>query len=477
MDTSATPPPGPAAPSPTPDPATPPVSLRTSTPLWARWMEKLLAPWIEIKREPAVPPFVVDRPICYVLENYGLSNALILDRACREAGLPSPMAPLPGDPLGRKRAYIALSRRGGSALGGPRNKTHSDGLSRLLQQHRQYPDQDVQLVPVSIFVGRAPAKQSGWFSVLFSENWAIVGRFRRMLAILLNGRDTVVQFSPSVRVWEILSEDLPHERTVRKTARVLRAHFRRIRAAVIGPDLSTRRLLVDRVLDGEPVRKAITDQARRDGSEYLEAWKKAHGFAWEIAADYSNPVVRSLSFMLTGFWNRVYDGVTIHHLDALKQLAPGHEIVYVPCHRSHMDYLLLSYLLYQHGIVPPHIAAGDNLNLPVIGSLLRRGGAFFLRRSIRNNALYSAVFSEYVAQLVGDGFPMEYFIEGGRSRTGRLLAPKGGMIAMTVRGFLRAPRRPVVFQPVYIGYERLVEGDSYPTSSPAGPRPRKPSAR
>jgi glycerol-3-phosphate O-acyltransferase len=126
-----------------------------------------------------------------------------------------------------------------------------------------------------------------------------------------------------------------------------------------------------------------------------------------------------------------------------------------------MDYLLLSYLLYQHGIVPPHIAAGDNLNLPVIGAVLRRGGAFFLRRSIRGNALYAAVFSEYVAQLVGDGFSIEYFIEGGRSRTGRLLPPKGGMIAMTVRAFLRAPRRPVVFQPVYIGYEKLIEGKSY----------------
>jgi len=297
--------------------------------------------------------------------------------------------------------------------------------------------------------------------VLFSENWALVGRFRRLIAVLLNGRDTVVQFSPSVRVWEILGEDLPHERTVRKTSRVLRAHFRRVRAAVIGPDLSTRRLLVDRVLDAEPVRKAIAEQARRDKSEYLEAWKKAHGFAWEIAADYSHPVVRSLSFMLTGFWNRIYDGVTVHHLDTLKQIAPGHEIVYVPCHRSHMDYLLLSYLLYGHGIVPPHIAAGDNLNLPVIGSLLRRGGAFFLRRSIKNNALYSAVFSEYVAQLVGEGFSLEYFIEGGRSRTGRLLVPKGGMIAMTVRAFLRAPRRPVVFQPVYIGYEKLIEGKSY----------------
>ena len=430
-------------------------------PWWARWLEKLLAPWIEIKREPTIPPFTLERPVCYVLEHYGLSNSLILDRACREAGLPSPLTPLPGDPLGRKRAYIALSRRSGGTLSRPRNKSHSDGLSRLLMAHRLYPEQDVQLVPVSIFVGRAPTRQSGWFSVLFAENWALVGRFRRLLAILLNGRDTVVQFSPSVRVRDILAEDLSQERTVRRTSRLLRAHFRRIRAAVIGPDLSTRRLLVDRVLDAEPVRKAITEQARRDKSEYLEAWKKAHGFAWEIAADYSHPVVRSLSFVLTGFWNRIFDGVSIHHLDSVKQVAPGHEIVYVPCHRSHMDYLLLSYLLYQNGVVPPHIAAGINLNLPVIGSVLRRGGAFFLRRSFKANALYSAVFSEYVAQLAGEGFSIEYFIEGGRSRTGRLLAPKGGMIAMSVRAFLRAPRRPVLFQPVYIGYEKLIEGKSY----------------
>ena len=430
-----------AAPGPTPEPPAPILPAASRPPWWVRWLERLLQPWIEIKREPAAPPFPLDRPVCYVIEHYGLSNALILDRACREAGLPSPFATLPGDPLRRKR--------------------YSQGLSRLLMAHRIGAHQDVQLVPVSIFVGRAPARQSGWFSVLFSEHWALVGRFRRLLAILLNGRDTVVQFSPSVRVRDILAEQLPHERTVRKTSRVLRAHFHKIRAAVIGPDLSTRRLLVDRVLDAEPVRKAITDQARRDGSEYLEAWKKAHRFAWEIAADYSNPVVKSLSFALTGFWNRIYDGVTIHHLDQLKQVAPGHEIIYVPCHRSHMDYLLLSYLLYQHGIVPPHIAAGDNLNLPVIGSVLRRGGAFFLRRSIRGNALYAAVFSEYVAQLVGDGFSIEYFIEGGRSRTGRLLQPKGGMLAMTVRAFLRAPRRPVVFQPVYIGYERLIEDKSY----------------
>ena len=121
-----------------------------------------------------------------------------------------------------------------------------------------------------------------------------------------------------------------------------------------------------------------------------------------------------------------------------------------------MDYLLLSYLLYTRGIVPPHIAAGINLNLPVIGTLLRKGGAFFIRRSIRGNALYSAVFTEYVAQLVAGGYSIEYFIEGGRSRTGRLLQPKGGMLAMTVRA-LPAPADAAGGVPA--GVHRLREAD------------------
>ncbi len=443
-----------------------------------------MGPWIGLKIEspdagdPDAGNAAADRrPICYVLEDYGLSNALILDRACREAGLPSPLRPLPGDPLGRKRAYVALSRRSATnpvtraanlAAGKPTPppSTHSEALARLLDAHRVDPAMDVQLVPVSIFVGRAPDKASGWFSVLFSENWTLVGRFRRLLAVLLNGRDTVVKFAPAVALREIVDEGLAPERTVRKLSRVLRTHFHRIREAVIGPDLSTRRLLIDKVLASDTVREAIADQARRDNrgrtdKGHAEAWKKAHGYAYEIAADYSHPVVRSVSFLLTSVWNRIYRGVLVHHLDDLKQAAPGHEVIYVPSHRSHMDYLLLSYLLYTRGIVPPHIFAGINLNLPVIGTLLRKGGAFFARRSFRGNVLYATVFREYMAQLVSGGYSIEYFIEGGRSRTGRLLQPKAGTLAMTVRAYLRQPTRPVLFQPVYIGYEKLMEGSDY----------------
>lgn len=441
-----------------------PAPGRTSPSWLFRLLGKVISPWLAIRREPPGPGselVLPDLPVCYAIERYGLSNVLILEQTCREAGLPSPLVAMPDDIAGQGRAVVALSRRQGFWFGRPRNRTHSEGLANLVAALKADPSLDVQVVPVSIFVGRAPDRQSGWFRVLFAENWAMVGRFRRFLAVLLNGRNTIVRFSPPVSLRSVLQQDMTAETTVRKISRVLRAHFRRIRTAVIGPDLSHRRTLVDSVLAAEPVRTAIADQARRDNISHTSAWRRGHAYAREIAADYSHTVIRSLSFVLTPFWNKIYRGVTMQHFDALKQTVPGHEVIYVPCHRSHIDYLLLSYLLYTHGVVPPHIAAGVNLNLPVVGPILRRGGAFFLRRSFKANPLYSAVFSEYVATLIGRGDSIEYFIEGGRSRTGRLLTPKAGMLVMTLRAFLRQPRRPVLFQPVYIGYEQLIEGKSY----------------
>ena len=215
-------------------PPAPQRPVAAGRPWWARLLGGLLAPWIELKIAPpeGLPPDEADgrgpRPVCYVLEDYGLSNALILDRACRTSGLPSPLRPLPGDPLGRKRAYVALSRRNaGSTLGRAASiatggnatpvKRHSDSLARLLEAHRADPAMDVRLVPVSIFVGRAPDKASGWFSVLFSENWALVGRFRRLLAILLNGRDTQVRFATPVSLREVLQRTQGILRTYQRT--------------------------------------------------------------------------------------------------------------------------------------------------------------------------------------------------------------------------------------------------------------------
>ena len=447
-----------------PAPAATPAVETPRAAWWLRALGRIVEPWLLIRREPVNVGAQIDpaRPVIYVTERYGLSDTLILEQACREAGLPEPLQPLQLGPLHRSRAMFALARRE-AWFGRRRPRTQSQTLTTLLDVLRTHPGLDAQLVPVSIFVGRAPDRDSGWFRVLFSENWVVVGRFRRLLALLLNGRDTIVQFAPPVRLRETIAGagEAPPDRQVRKMQRVLRVHFRRVRAQVIGPDLSHRRTVIDALLDAEPVRDAIAATAAKEKISPDQARKRARDFAWEIAADYSHPFVRSVSFMLTWFWNKLYDGIAMRHFDKARAAAPGHEIVYVPCHRSHADYLLLSYQLYRSGVVVPHIAAGVNLNLPVLGPLLRRGGAFFLRRSFKGNALYSVVFNEYLAQLIERGVPIEYFIEGGRSRTGRPLAPRAGMLAMTVRAYLRAPRRPVLFQPVYIGYEKLMEGKSY----------------
>ncbi len=360
-------------------------------------------------------------------------------RACREAGLPSPLLPVTG--TRRRRSMFALSQREGWLFGRDRQRAPREALRQLLLALEAQPERDIQLLPVSIYVGRAPNRQSGWLRALFSENWVVVGRFRRLLAILLNGRDTIVHFSTPISLRSALDE-VPGERIERlqrKLARVLRVHFRRVRTTVIGPDLSHRRMVVDSVLNAESVRAAIAATASKENIPYATAWRRAQKLMREIAADYSPPFVRAVSFLLSNFWNKLYDGIAMHHFDKLRAIAPGHEVVYVPSHRSHADYVLLSYQLHHSGVVVPHVAAGVNLNLPALGPLLRRGGAFFLRRSFKGDALYSVVFKEYMAQLIDRGVSIEYFIEGGRSRTGRLLQPRAGMLAMTVRAFLRAP--------------------------------------
>ncbi len=444
-----------------PQPAAP-AAAAAQVPAWLTLLGALLRPWLRLHRTPQdVRAMLPDdaRPTVYVIERYGLSDTLILEQACREASLPSPYSAADRLPIKRRRAVVALSRRP-RVFGRKPHPSRSETLSLLADVVRADPEKDVRLVPVSIFVGRAPNRESGWFSVLFSENWVVVGRFRRLLALALNGRDTHVQFAAPVSLREVIAGQATSERGVRKLQRILRVHFQRIRATVIGPDLSHRRTLIDGVINAAPVRNAIAANASKEGIDTDKAAAKARGFAWEIAADQSPLVVRSASFVLTGLWDKIYSGVRMHHFEKLRVIAPGHEIIYVPCHRSTIDDLLLPYLLYRNGLPAPHIAAGVNLNLPVLGSLLRRGGAFFLRRSF-NDPLYSTVFREYLSQLFARGVSLEYFIEGGRSRTGRILSPRGGLLSMTLRSFLRDSHRPVVFQPVYIGYEKIIEGDSY----------------
>jgi glycerol-3-phosphate O-acyltransferase len=255
---------------------------------------------------------------------------------------------------------------------------------------------------------------------------------------------------------------------------LLRVHFQEQRAVTVGPDLSHRRLLLDEVLDSRLVVTAVRREVRSSGQADRRVRARARRYADEIAADYSYPVVRLLDRALSALWNRLYEGIDVRHLDRLSEIAAGSELIYVPCHRSHIDYMLLAYVIYRHGMATPHIAAGVNLNLPLVGRILRRGGAFFIRRSFAGNALYTAVFRSYFRAILARGFPIKYFIEGTRSRSGRLLPPKLGLLRMTVESFVLDRARPLVFVPVYVGYEKVIEGATF-ASELAGSAKRKES--
>jgi glycerol-3-phosphate O-acyltransferase len=427
--------------------------LRTTIHLWVK-AKILPQPFSDLQID-------LEKPVCYIIDSYALSSLLILDRACEEEGLPRPLWPitLPGE--AEPRSYLALRRKKGLIIRRTEVRSHSETLKRMVSKVCDGQVEDINLVPVTVLIGRAPDKETGLAKIFFTESWDIGGRLWRFVNSLVNGRHTMVQFSTPISLRELADEGLGAPRSLRKVSRILRVHFQRVRAAAIGPDLSHRRTVVEAVLRSPRVRAAINEQARKEKISVDKAKRQGRSFAFEIAANYSYAFVRVASFALTWFWNKIYDGVELQHFRKFQELAPNYEIIYVPCHRSHIDYLLVSYFIYHNGLVPPHIAAGVNLNLPIAGRIIRKGGGFFLRRSFRSQKLYSAVFHEYLGQILSNGTAIEYFIEGTRSRTGRLLQPKAGMLSMTVRSYIRSPVRPVMFQPIYVGYEKLVEGNSY----------------
>ena len=433
---------------------------------WRSWLglwRRVLNLWVRATLLPEeLDAFGLDQgvPVFYLLDTHAVSSLLILDQICRNKGWPSPLTEFKVDGVDLPRRHGASRRIEGLVLRRPQRRRHSRMLERLLIEIDEGRLKDVRIVPVTVLIGRAPDKEQSIAKILFSENWHLGGRLRRLISTLINGRATFVQFGKPVSLAGEVSGG-GREKDLRRLSRELRVHFKRVRTAAIGPDRSHRRTLVDQVVHSDAVRQAIGAKARRDKIEIFKAEAIARKYAREIAADYSYSFVRIIEILLGWFWNRIYRGIQVFHFGAFREAQPGYEIVYVPCHRSHIDYMLLSFILYRRGFVPPHIAAGINLNLPVLGRLLRFGGAFYLRRSFRAQPLYSAVFNEYVRTIVEKGVSLEYFVEGGRSRTGRSLPPRAGMLSITVRAFLRDRKRPLLFQPVYIGYERLAEGSSY----------------
>lgn len=400
------------------------------------------------------------KPVVYLLQTKSLSDQIALTQACQQLGLPEPGASARSD--NDVFPKVMFLEQPESLFKRPVAKTKLyQRLSALITDHKNQPDLDVQIIPVSLCWGRTPERSpTTWAGLLAdraSPNW-----LRKMAIVLLLGRDNFVSFSPAVSLRSMTEQHSVNETVAKKLARVARVHFFRRRQAMTGPNHIDKQQLINAILATDSVKQALKTEQTSKQLTNQQAKTVATNYVKEIAADYNDSLVRLSDRILKKVWNKIYNGIEVHHAQHVRELAnSGHEIIYVPCHRSHMDYILLTYVIYHQGLVTPHIAAGINLNFWPVGSFFRRAGAFFLRRSFGGNKVYTAVFKEYLDHLFSSGVPVKFYPEGGRSRTGRLLSAKTGMLGMTLQSAMRNNQRPISLVPVYIGYEHVMEVGSY----------------
>lgn len=304
------------------------------------------------------------------------------------------------------------------------------------------PTIQINLIPVTVLWGRQNCKNHSQFQ-----------------KVLKQGKNCFIYLHKAIDVNNFPIEKANLE-LFTKFIRLVKISEARLRFMACG-NMVNQQKLTQTILQSANLQKIIEQEAKIKKISISQATNQAKARLDEIASKMNFKKLKFAERFLSWLWNKIYQGIQTANTEKLYKVAmQGSVLVYVPCHRSHIDYLLLSYILYHKGLMVPHIAAGINLNFFPVGSFFRSWGAFFIRRSFAGDRLYPSVFREYLSYLLQNGNCVEYFIEGGRSRTGKLLDPKTGMLVNTLQSAKELTRK-VVFVPVYIGYENVIETATY----------------
>ena len=343
----------------------------------------------------------------------------------------------------------------------------ADVLPALIDAQAQC-EQPVQVVPIVVLWNRSPEPartEVGRFLLGTEDHPGILGKLLA-LAKGTGGRDARVQVGEPVSLLDYASrvQEEPPARRVKALRLVLRRYLYREAQVVRGPRSRPRGWIRRQVLRGKGLQDLIAKEAAATGQPVDKLTRKVEKTFDHIAARFSFTAVRFIAFACRLIWNRIYSGIDVRpqDLERIREALRAGAPVLVPCHRSHLDYLLISSLLYEHDIVIPHIVAGENLSFWPLGAIFRRGGAFFIKRSFTGDRLFPAVFSAYMRELMRQEVPIEFFLEGGRSRTGKLLPPKLGVLGMVMDAASESRAdREVTFLPIYVGYEQIAEERAY----------------
>lgn len=187
--------------------------------------------------------------------------------------------------------------------------------------------------------------------------------------------------------------------------------------------------------------------------------------------------IRFLAFTLSKIFKQIFSKVCVNEegIQKLQQAIQEHPVVLLPSHRSYIDFLMLSFLLYNYDLPIPVIAAGmDFLGMKMVGELLRMSGAFFMRRTFGGNKLYWAVFSEYVKTMLRNGYaPVEFFLEGTRSRSAKTLTPKFGLLNIVMEPFFKREVFDTYLVPISISYDKIIEEALYVYELLGVPKPKE----
>lgn len=364
-----------------------------------------------------------------------------------------------------KRPPTVLELAGGRA-GHRRAMSEGDELLRALvciQRNRERP---ILLVPQAFVWTKHPDTRGLGLldAVLGPREWP--GKLRTLLQFVGNYRNAVMRAGEPLDLRAFIegaaSSD-SDESLVRRLIYALLRKVERERRAVLGPVKKASDRIREEVIRSPKLQTTIRDLAGEGARERFILTARAHSMLRQLQAQPEPEVIQGFDIVLDHVVNRIYDGIEVDQpgLERIREAAKSGTLILLPSHKSHVDYLILSYVFHHANLQLPVIAAGENLSFFPLGPIFRRGGAFFIRRSFRGDRLYAAVVDAYIRRLIRDGYAIEFFLEGGRSRTGKLLPPKLGLLNMVVEAALSVPGKEVYFVPVSIGYERLVEGGAY----------------
>ncbi len=342
--------------------------------------------------------------------------------------------------------------------------TLSDPFPALIELQREQ-TRPIALVPLTFLWHKRPKRLGGsWRDALLGDPDE-PGAIRTFLGYLGYRKNSYVKVGEAVSLADVNAMNAGAEpaRVARRVRGWLHQHLARETRIVTGPPLKTADRVIDETLRDLQLRRTLAEIARERGRADESVEKEARKDLREIAARYRPFVVDVMKRMLDFVFHRIYDGVDVDEAGMKRLVEAGKKapLILCPSHKSHIDYMILSMICDDYGLQPPHVAAGDNLNFWPVGRLLRAGGAFFIRRSFRGDRIYSATMGAYVKRLLQDGFTQEFFIEGGRSRTGKLLPPKFGMLTLEVDAWLTGVRPDAYFAPISLSYEKIVEARSY----------------